>query len=212
MAKSRARRQRGPGRKLGKEVTRAFDASGAYPAPQNYVPANQIFKVTQSVPLTGFTTSTTLSVFTAYLFRFSDVDQTASLAVVFDQYRIDEVEVWIIPRFTENVSESINPGLLYSAVDYDDATAVSTIGAMQDYTNVLQTGGTSGHYRRFKPHIAVAAYNGSFGGFANAASQWIDAASNTVQHYGLKVGVTATTAAQVYDVQARYHMSFRNVR
>jgi hypothetical protein len=42
----------------------------------------------------------------------------------------------------------------------------------------------------------MAAYTGSFTGYVNMGPQWIDAASNTVQHYGIKMYIPGATAAQ----------------
>jgi hypothetical protein len=158
------------------------------------------------------TTSTTVPTFSATSFSVNSLDQISQLAAVFDQYMIEELEVWVFPN-TLGAATGAQAGLLYSAIDYDDAATLSTIGQIEDYTNVVVSTPNQGHYRRFVPHIAVAAYSGSFTSFMNVDTQWIDSAYTNVQHYGLKIAATATPAAQsAYTLQVRYHLAFRNVR
>jgi hypothetical protein len=145
-------------------------------------------------------------------FILSDVDQYTSLTAVFDQYRITEVEVWLIPRLAVTTSSSQNPGQIASVVDYDDDTTLSSLNQALDYQNCMIDTGTVGHYRRFKPHAAVAAFSGSFTSYVNVVSPWIDAASPSVRHYGVKYVTTATDAVYVSDIFARLHFEFRNVR
>jgi len=190
-----------------------FSPQVGLPKAHNYVPDNQVFKFTQSVETQSWaTTSVTIPTFISASFTLSALDQATQLAAVFDQYRIDEVEAWIIPHLTSNNSASGNPGLYTSVVDYDDASALGSIGAALDYTNAVTSSGCSGHYRRFKPHVAVAAYSGAFTSFANEPSPWIDAASPGVIHYGLKCAFTPTSSVETMDLVYRLHVSFRNLR
>jgi len=96
-------------------------------------------------------------------------------------------------------------------VDYDDANA-TLISYLQEYENALFGPGNLTHYRKWKPHAAIAAFQGTFAGYANVESPWIDSVSTAVQHYGLKTGITVTDAAYVYDITIRYTVSFRNTR
>jgi len=172
-----------------------------------------IYKFTQMVATATNSSNTTVAVFFTQYFTASMVDQISSLTAVFDQYRIDEIEVWFIPRIgASNEGATVDQGLFASVVDYDDATALSTFAQALDYSNVMVTNGRDGHYRRFKPHCAIAAYSGAFTSFVNEPSPWIDAASTGVQHYGVKTAWTATDVLYSQSIQARFHMSWRNVR
>jgi hypothetical protein len=174
---------------------------------------NQVYRFTQMMSIAVNTSSTTLAVFYAQAFLASYIDQISSLTAVFDQYRIDEIEVWIIPRIgVNNSSNTEDHGLFASVIDYDDYNSLTGFNQALDYTNVLVTNGKDGHYRRFKPHVAVAAYSGAFTSFLNEESPWIDAASTGVQHFGLKTAWTATDSVYNQSIQALYHMSWRNVR
>jgi len=201
-------------KKKSKEECKAFSPQVSLPAAHNYVPDNQVFKMTQSVEILSLLTgSTTLPTFAASYFYIGAVDQVSSLSAVFDQYRIDEIETWIVPRLTSQASASFNNGLLTSVVDYDDANALTTVASALDYTNALTTSGLMGHYRRFKPHVAEALYGGAFTSYGNVASPWIDFASTGVQHYGLKLAFTVCgSASMVFDMIYRLHFSCRNIR
>lgn len=158
-----------------------------------------------------FQTSTAGPTFYAKFFQLADLAQQSTFTALFDQYRIDEIELWFQP-----VTVGSNPPASdvnwYSVIDYDDAATPSGLGQLQQYTNVLMTTLSSGHYVRFKPHVATAVYNGTFAGFANSKAPWIDAASSSVQHYGFKAGCNTTAAPVVnFNLTMRYHISCRNL-
>jgi len=193
------------------EIVRLF--SNDFPFFPTHVANENTYKLSQFVNVGTITSNIATAVFAAFAFVASAIDQISSLTAVFDQYRIDELEVWFWPKIQPGTGTISDPGLFATAVDYDDATALSTYNQALDYQNVLVSDGRQGHYHRFKPHAAIAAYSGAFTSFANQASPWIDAASTGVQHYGVKGVWTATdTTGYTYAVQARFHMSFRNVR
>jgi len=179
----------------------------------NYVPSNKPYKITQEVFSSAFiSTSTTLLTLKAVSFQLADLTQFASFTAVFDQYMITEIECWITARLEGEAAATTNTGYMFSVVDYDDKTALTSIADAQSYTNVLATPGMMSHYRRFVPHIAIASYSGAFTSFTNSGPQWIDSASSSVQHYGLKTVNTTTDAVYTYDLNVRYHISFRNIR
>jgi hypothetical protein len=154
-------------------------------------------------------------------FQFSDTPQYTSLASVFDQYRIDEVQLVFRPMFTAQpqsttASTQYVVPTLYLVVDYDDATALSSAStAFEVYTN-CNTSTTEVVSVSFRPHIAAAVYAGAFTSFANLENQWIDAGSPSVQHYAIKYGIDAggsgQTLFQSWVITRRYRISFRNVR
>jgi hypothetical protein len=157
-----------------------------------------------------FTTSTTLVTGANQMFTLNLIDQVAALTSVFDQYRIDEVEVWM---YADNGAGTMETVGLYSAVDYDDVTGVLSPAVIGDFGNCVVSTLAQGHYRRFQPHIAVAAYSGAFTSFANEPAPWIDAASPAVQHYGFRAAADISPAG-AYKVQIamRLTVSLRNVR
>jgi len=131
---------------------------------------------------------------------------------VFDQYRIVFVDLWSQPRQSVSYGVGVNPGVMTSVVDYDDANALTSVIDAFDYENCLVGSMLTGHHRAFVPHSAKAVFSGTFTSYGNESMQWIDAASQTVQHYGVKFSVNATDIIYSQDVFARVHLQFRNVR
>jgi hypothetical protein len=195
-------------------LNRAFNLlSQPLPQGHSYIRDNLIYRISQSVEFpANQATSTTVPTFATYAFQLSQVDQVSQLTAIFDQYKIECIEFWLIPHTPDNVTAATNPGLMTTVIDYDDANALSTIGQALDYTNAITASGLSGHYRVFRPHVATAAYSGAFTAYANETAPWLDAASTTVQHYGIKTACSATTAVQTYDAMVRFHLAFRNIR
>jgi len=190
-----------------------YNATGR---PQRWVvPAdNGVFRFVQSYETSAFATSSaTVSTYTASIFSVNFLDQISSLVAVFDQYKIEMVECWLTPRVSSvNANTGVNTGTFHTVIDYDDNNLLTTIGQALDYINVVISAGITGHYRRFVPHIAVAAYSGTFTSFANETAPWIDAASPSVAHYGMKTAWTTTDIVYSYDLQVRLHSAWRNVR
>jgi len=171
---------------------------------------NAVFKLTQEVLSSGaFVTSATLATFNAFAFSVSALDQISPLVALFDQYRIDLIELWFS---AEGSAAATATGNFATVIDYDDFNVLSTYAQALDYVNVVSTMMGVSHYRKFVPHIAMAAYSGAFTSFANVTSPWIDAASPSVQHFGVKVAATVTSAVVSYDLTYRLHTSWRNVR
>jgi len=155
--------------------------------------------------------SAAVPTFVAFSFVLSNFDKATSYEAVFDQYRIVMVETTWIPGSTTIVSGG-NSGLFTTVIDYDDDTALTTIGNALDYASALTTDGITRHKRTFRPHIAAAVYSGAFTSFANLSGQWIDCASPAVKHYGIKSAWSVTTNVYSYDLIIRAHLQFRNTR
>lgn len=171
---------------------------------------NRTFSMVQTVVNTAFiTSSVALNTYNVKQFQFNDIDQYSSLALVFDQYRIAAIEVYLTESGANaNLS---NDGKLTSVIDFDDVTVLTGTQAY-DYSNAVTTSGASGHYRHFIPHVAVAAYSGAFTSFANQPAPWIDTSSPGVAHYGLKTMITPTSTVKTIDLVYRLHVQLRSVR
>lgn len=211
---SRTRGRTG-GLRVGKMATRdgtLFNNIGRPPTLR--VPGNnKPFRVVQSYEVyNAVSSSTSLATFTGFYFTVANLDQLVSLTNVFDQYKIERIEVWLTPHVSSNVALTDNPGLFHTVIDFDDATSLTTLAQSLDYANVLIGSGLDGHYRTWVPHVAMASYAGSFNSFTNVTSPWIDAVSASVQHYGLKTAWSTTGAVYSYDMAVRLHTVWRNVR
>lgn len=171
---------------------------------------NKVFNIVQSNIIRSWLTgNSAVNVGASKAFLISDLSQVSSLLSVFDQYRLMQAEVWLTP--TQTYTGNTTPTTVYTALDYDDANVITNESAMLQYENVTVTIITDGVYRRFRPHQALATYSGAFTSFANVVSQWNDAASTNIQHYGFKAMITPNSLAPVFDLTIRTWYQFRNV-
>lgn len=183
------------------------------PMPSSSIPRginDKIYGIVQEfTSLALGTTSTSVNTYFSADFALSLLDQVSSLTALFDQYRVHEIEAWITPRC---IQSSNAPTQYCTVVDLDDYTVLSTYPSATDYQNIVQSTVYDGHYRRWRPRAAVAAYSGTFVSYANVGNMWMDCASTGVQWYGLKGAVALTTTAFPIDLVYRVHLQFRNVR
>jgi hypothetical protein len=149
-------------------------------------------------------------------FTLSNADPGNQFAGAFDQYRYNAVRMTIRPLQNAVGLTDITANTmvdLYSCIDYDDDTAIGSLGAMLQKENVAITAPGDSIQRTFRPRMAIAAYQGSFAGYANMPPEWIDTTSNGVRHYGVKFWVPTAHASQVmlqsWDIIIEHYISFR---
>jgi hypothetical protein len=150
---------------------------------------------------------------TNFNFALSAANVTAGF---FDQYRIEAIRFTVAPQnnaigLVTNSTTTLSP--FYCVIDYDDSTSLANVSAALAYSTCVVANPGESIERVFKPRIAVAGYTGGFTGFTNMADQWIDSASTTVLHYGVKTLVSGVAAAQTllqsWDVTVEYFINFR---
>jgi hypothetical protein len=155
----------------------------------------------------AFSTSTTVPIATGTFFSLSGLPNATAYASLFDQYRICQIELWALPTGSAAVEQT---GLFKSVVDYDNTATTATTSFFDGYSNTHTSTLANGHYRRYTPHVAIAAYSGAFTSYANRSMQWIDCASTTVQHYGVKYYTDVTSSVVPIDLVYRVWIQFRN--
>lgn len=210
-----------------------FAASAKIPVPR--VIPMQVYRVRQAVNVFNssagisggggfpfFVTSNGGNTFPTIQFTFNDLTQEGTFAGLFDQYRLDLVEMIITPSssvvdlHSSASPNQVNPQV-YVVADFDDATALASIAAAQQYDNCKEFNGVQGCHITIRPSISPAIWaGGAFSGYAIEGPQWLDCNSDTIPHYGLKFcvqGITATsTEFYQWNIQCYYHLSFQNVR
>jgi hypothetical protein len=160
----------------------------------------------------------------ASFFTLADMPQSSTFTALFDQYRIDNIAVTFTPTLTGNTNlESASNQLVlpdYSfwyTVDLDDASVVSPLTALMEYEGAQRVVFTGKPFTvEWVPHAALAAYSGAFTSYSNVKSPWIDCASASVQHYGLKWGcpcpISIVASIPSYSITVAFRVSFRGVR
>jgi len=171
---------------------------------------NQAFNLVDSVEsLAWLTTNTATNSYQGFFVALSDLPDSSSYAAVFDQYRIMGAEVQLAP--TTMPLGGVYTGHVHTVIDYDDVASITPSAAL-NYNNCVVSNLQDTLIRTFKPHMAVAAYAGSFTSYANMEPQWIDCASPSVQHYGFKCAVNPTGTALTFDLIGKIWVQFRNSR
>jgi hypothetical protein len=161
----------------------------------------------------------------AMFHTLSDLPQYTSWTAVFDSYRIVEIETTFIPNYqsdstlvTTAQALTMPAQQLWYVVDLDDAQVVSPLTSIMEYENArcIDINSPRPVTVKYKPHVALSAYSGSFTSYANSLSSWIDCGSPTVQYYGLKFGIpcpiVVSFAVPSFSVVCKYVVEFRSVR
>jgi hypothetical protein len=175
--------------------------------PRLRIKRDKVYTFAQTIAKTAFTTSLSLESDQSLVFALSDLANAADFDSIFDCYRIIQITVQWIPLTPNSVA-----GVFYTAIDYDDGNTPS-ISALQQYDTMQVVPLNQFHERTFKPRMAVGAYSGSFTSYAQLHDQWIDCASPSVQHYGLKAASPiAATATSTMTPVCTYIIQFKNVR
>lgn len=155
--------------------------------------------------------------FGAFDFRLAYVDQGAAYAALYQQYRIDKVELFFRPMYRANPALAtplfIVP-LIFTAVDLNDISSWGAMSSAQRAAGVVVHDDSGGFGVSFTPRVAMAVYAGAFTAFAAPAERpWLDTGSDAVRHFGLKWAILGggigATAEQVWNVAIRYTVSFR---
>lgn len=159
----------------------------------------------------------------AVAFRMDDLSQSATFASLFDQYRIDKVLLRFTSRsnavsvFNASAPNSSVP-MVYITQDRDDASAPASINALREYDKTVIMNGASSCDVFIEPRPTISAFaSGAFSGYVTPDIEpWLDMANTDIPHYGVKFGVcpltATTTSSWVWDVEAYYYVSFRNIR
>jgi hypothetical protein len=168
---------------------------------------------TQLITISNFLTSSTIvETDVAYQFELDTLPQYTTWRACFDQYRVSLLEIWLTPQLSQiSTAAATNPGLLISCVDLDDAVSLN-YSQISEYESAIVSHGIDGHYRRWTPCVATAAYAGGYSGFEGTKAPWIDFVSGAVQHYGFKAAITSTTQQFQFDLLVRAHLQFRGIR
>jgi hypothetical protein len=156
----------------------------------------------------GAITVAAAAVYNGISFLWSSTGSAASLATVFEQYRVRQCKVRFNPVFTQNNANSTgtsNPGNLHTVIDYDDAVSPSSTAAMEKYSTYRTVNGVELLEVMVKPMSAVGAYSGVvFTGFDSVYGQWHQTASPSINHYGVKYGIddnNFAAATTIYNIE-----------
>ena len=145
------------------------------------------------------------------------------LTALYDQYRIDWVEMEFIYSINSSVGSTSPLPVMYLAKDYDDPGS-APITALQQYDSCVtwQMGDQRGEGKkviRVRPNVDINVYNTAVSnGFARSPPIFIDTQSPNVPHYGVKVAMdpikfaASSTVLGYLSINMKYHLSMMHTK
>lgn len=172
-------------------------------------------EIVQTVDYGAVTSTSSAPGYYGFQFQFSDLPDYSSYGSVYDQYKIKEIELMVVPLSQLTTGSTSNYAMAYVVNDFDDSSPPTSTSQLLSYQNVTILAPGQGHRRTFVPRVAEALYGGtSFNQYGNKLAPWIDAASPGVLHYGVKITVTQSTSTnvQIWRVFAKFRVCLREQR
>lgn len=184
------------------------------------------------VPSTIDTGTVTLPIQGALSFKLSDIPNSSEFIALYDQYMITKVVVSFIPQNTGVFAPAIgddsaatnfipSTGMIHSALDFNDATAVNLQNLLQ-YQTYKSTRGSRVHTRTiYKPKYILTNSGATTAQAQAVASRWQATSQYDVVHYGLKYVINPQGIANVpsstniyvspIDLKVEFHFLCKNV-
>lgn len=162
----------------------------------------------------------------SHSFAFNDIINFSNYAM-FDQYRLNWVEIKVIPTMVGMVTTDADVTGPISAteripnycfwVDRDDITLAVTYDELRVRQGAVVRKATQSYTRKFRPNILSNTFNGLSPDGHQIVKEpaWIDTGNISLPHYGFKMVLQAggsATNQYVLRVQMRYCYSFANRR
>lgn len=155
--------------------------------------------------------------------RQMDLPNSSELTALYDQYKIDWVEVDFI--FSNNQSSVNSPGtnmpIMWVCKDYDDSNAASVTDIQQYESAKCWQMGEVGktHFKmRVRPKLASSVYNTGVSGTYSPQSGFIDTAYTNVPHFGIKLAYdpiktpASATLVGYLSINAKYHLTMKHTK
>lgn len=164
--------------------------------------------------------STLGETFRAKTFRFDRCHLKENYVALWDQYRINQVEVLITPIMVQQVTRPyddtttaniVNAIPRYVALIDVDSTGASTFEEMENAANSCVKLATQSCKLKFTPRITVS---NTVNWVSNTVKPILDMTNTLVEHNGFKIVMESASPSTAYTVrvQTRYYMSFFNKR
>lgn len=163
----------------------------------------------------------------AFSFQLTDLPNVTEYSSLFDQYKINGIQLRIIPKVSvttqgsaSGTTQTVGYGQVVSCIDFDDAANPTGKDELLQYQNAKITRSTSIHTRFIKPRILDTVWvNSISSGYQSVRPNWVDLANTNMPHYGIKLwvdppansGATANSSI-AYDVYAVYYFQCKNTR
>lgn len=178
----------------------------------------QYFK--RSTYLAGWTANQlAVDTFGNYYASLNQVPTVSDFTGLYDQFRINAVKFTLIPRgnssdITPTGTSAAQSVGVFSVIDYDDDTNLTSISQAMQYQNCKMTRSHQVHSRYFKPRIESTVTTNTGTAAALNTRGWLDVAAGAdVKHFGIKfILQQAPNAVQTFDLKVDYYLAFKCVR
>jgi hypothetical protein len=175
------------------------------------VPRNIAAMVTWDIVKVNSTISNGSSglVETNFAFTVNQNPQYASWLGLFDQYAIPLVSIEFDSLTPPG--QTYSPPVLYTALDFDNTSNISTIAAIEEYDTCeyLTLAPEKRHLRSVRPCTKLAAASGGGGTPGVSGPIWCDSGVNNVYHYGIRSIAQFSNAGSI-NVTTTLRMCYRN--
>ncbi len=178
--------------------------------PRIYLKRNKIYTFSRRVSYGALTSASAIGSFGSVQFLLSNLPNFGDFVNVFDQYRILQVTVVVLPN-------SIQANIpIYTAIDYDDGSIPTTINEMYEKDTCRVSSSDQVIERTLQPRVLREVYESlSSSGYEVApAGTWIDSSESNVPHYGLKYFIAAIPTSgliNTYSISADFIVQTRSV-
>lgn len=158
--------------------------------------------------------SSLTATYAGYEFALRDLPNYTEFTALYDMYKINAVKISFIPQMTQNVSLGAinNPEAstrFFSVIDYNDSAAPASVDELREYQSCKITPILRTHKRYiYKPKVLDSVLS--------SRNPWMATSNPSQPFFGLKVAVepmfSSTTTVMNYNIEAKFYMSFKNVK
>jgi hypothetical protein len=152
--------------------------------------------------------STTLITESNYSYSLNSLNQYSIWSQLFDQYCIVQVDA----AFEFNCPPGGTAAYVqvYTALDFDNVTNLGTIAAIENYSTCKVVNVKPGTVIRRSVRPCVAETAGSSAS-ATVERRWIDAAFQSIPHYGIRFIAGIAGAALTVNPIMTFHLAWRSL-
>jgi hypothetical protein len=165
--------------------------------PRTLFKRNKVYTFSRKFAAPAITATTISGASGGFSFSLSQVPNTTDFSNLFDQYRIIEIAVTLIPNYIQaNVP-------IYTAFDYDDALTPPNVFTLFEKQTCRISESDQVIERVFTPRTLRETYATAVtSGYETAVGAWIDSQNDTIPHYGFKYFIAPLPATGLTNTYA----------
>jgi len=140
--------------------------------------------------------------------NLGQLGNAAAITALFDQFCIYSVFVKIMMTGNQIITPAVSYGQLYTAIDYDNASNISTVAAISQYSSMEMSEIIPGksHERYMKPCVgAIVGSSGGSGVTTSPQRMWVNSSASSQPHYGFRIINVGNATAQTYGLDCVAH-------